>query len=385
MEYLKIKDVADILSGYAFDSKMFTNNQLDVIPLIRIRDVKRGYTESYYKGIYDDKYIITKGTLLIGMDGEFNIGKWNSANALLNQRVCKISGRKGKATDRYLFYYLNSELKQIEDRTSFVTVKHLSVKDIYEISFPKINIASQNNIADILDTAQSHIDKRKQQIEACDELIKSRFVEMFGVVDTNSKNFPIITLDEICIKITDGKHGGCEVEDGSGYYYVGAREIHNGEIHYDTAPEITYRDFEKDYRRSNIENGDFVIVNTGATIGKTAIANSLSTEKTLLQKSVALLKVKQDIALPKFLQYCYITNPKMYKVDSASAQPNLLISKIKKTSCYLPPLDMQSEFILFVQQVDKLKFSLQKSLSEMEDNFNVLMQQAFKGEIFSGD
>ena len=206
---------------------------------------------------------------------------------------------------------------------------------------------------------------------------------MFGDIVTNPNDFPIVTLDDVCNKITDGKHGGCEVENGSGYYYVGAREIYDGVIHYDTAPEITYKDFEKDYRRCNIENGDFVIVNTGATIGKTAIANSPLTDKTLLQKSVALLKAKQEIVLPIFLQYCYITNPKLYKVESASAQPNLLISKIKKTEIYLPPLEMQTEFIYFVNQIDKLKFEMKDSLRELENNFNSLMQRAFKGELIN--
>lgn len=115
---------------------------------------------------------------------------------------------------------------------------------------------------------------------------QSRFIELFGTVKDNPYHFPTATLKEVCHKITDGKHGGCEQETDSGYYYVGAREIYDGVIHYDTAPQITFADFAKDYRRCNIEQGDMVIVNTGATIGKSAIASSHLTERTLLQKAL---------------------------------------------------------------------------------------------------
>lgn len=178
---------------------------------------------------------------------------------------------------------------------------------------------------------------------------------MFGTVKENPYNFPTATLKEVCHKITDGKHGGCEQEANSGYYYIGAREIYDGAIHYDTAPQITYADFTKDYRRCNIEQGDMVIVNTGATIGKSAIAVSSLTERTLLQKSVALLKVKTDMVSAEFLRYCYMANPSMYMVKSASAQPNLLLSKMNATVIYLPPRELQEQFADFVAQTDKSK------------------------------
>ena len=180
---------------------------------------------------------------------------------------------------------------------------------------------------------------------------------MFGEIDNNPNNYPIVTIDDVCIKVTDGKHGGCQKQEDSGYYYIGAREIFDGEIHYNTAPQITYADFAKDYKRCNIETGDLVIVNTGATIGKSAIAKSPLTDHTLLQKSVALYKVKKDVIDVLFLQYCYMTHPSLYLVEGAAAQPNLLISTIKKTKIYLPPIELQNEFADFVKLTDKSKVS----------------------------
>ena len=184
-------------------------------------------------------------------------------------------------------------------------------------------------------------------------------------------------LKYACRKITDGKHGGCEQEYNSGYYYVGAREIYDGEIHYGTAPQIVRGDFEKDYRRCNLEQGDFVLVNTGATIGKSAIAKHPLTERTLLQKSVAMFKVKTELISAVFLKCCYDANPEMYTVKSASAQPNLLLSRINSTQIYLPPIKLQRQFAAFVEQVDKSKFEIQQSLEKLEILKKSLMQQYF--------
>ncbi len=72
----------------------------------------------------------------------------------------------------------------------------------------------------------------------------------------------------------------------------------------------------------------------------------------------------------------------MYKVISASAQPNLLLSKIRRTQIYLPSIELQIKFVQFVEQVEKLKFDMEQSLVELETNLNSLMQKAFKGELF---
>ena len=224
----------------------------------------------------------------------------------------------------------------------------------YEI--PVYDENRQQEIVDRLNRISELIEKRQEQLIQLSELVKSRFIELFGTVKDNPYHFPTATLKEVCHKITDGKHGGCEQETNSGYYYVGAREIYDGVIHYDTAPQITFADFAKDYRRCNIEQGDMVIVNTGATIGKSAIASSPLTERTLLQKSVALIKVKTDVISAKFLRYCYMANPSMYMVESASAQPNLLLSKMNATVIYLPPMELQEQFAAFVEQTDKSKY-----------------------------
>lgn len=124
-----LRDLVKITSGFAFKSNLF-NTENNGLPLIRIRDVVRGYSDTFYDAEYKDEYVIQNGDALIGMDGEFNLAKWRGGKALLNQRVCKIESTSEELSQGYLIRFLPKALKDIEDKTPFVTVKHLSIKDI---------------------------------------------------------------------------------------------------------------------------------------------------------------------------------------------------------------------------------------------------------------
>jgi type I restriction enzyme, S subunit len=89
MSRVQVSEAVDIQNGFAFESELFSDKRAG-LPVARIRDVMRGYSETYYTGSYRKEYEIDNGDLLIGMDGEFNVGIWQGGRALLNQRVCKI-------------------------------------------------------------------------------------------------------------------------------------------------------------------------------------------------------------------------------------------------------------------------------------------------------
>lgn len=279
---------------------------------------------------------------------------------------CKVLRPKTVNPEYIKHYFFSPSYRtEISRLSEGANINNIKAADLDNLKIPLPSESIQNKIAKRLDKCVKIINNQKKALEKYDILIKSRFIEMFGDPATNPKKWEIKILDEVCKKITDGKHGGCKVEDNSDYYYVGAREIFDLNIHYETAQEITKEDFEKDYKRCNLEIGDFCIVNTGATIGKTAIAKDVRTTKTLLQKSVALLKTKENLLSALYLQYSYITNPSMYKVENASAQPNLLLSKIRETKIMLPPLFLQNDFATFVQQIDKSKFEIANSLKRL--------------------
>ena len=287
------------------------------------------------------------------------------------------SSKPNELLNKYLYYFLLGNLKEISTYYRGAGLKHPAMRDILNMKISYPDMEKQAQIIAQFDLLQEIIDKRKRQMVELDNLIKARFVELFGTLENPVQKFKRATLKELCTKITDGKHGGCTQEEGTERYFVGAREIYDNIVHYDTAPEINLAEFEKDYKRCNVEIGDFLIVNTGATIGKSAIATDPRTKCTLLQKSVALLKVKRELLNPVFLQYCYKVNEKMYKVESASAQPNLLLSKINSTEIYVPPIGLQEQFSAFVEQTDKSKVVVQKALDEAQTLFDSLMQEYF--------
>ena len=303
----------------------------------------------------------------------------DTAQNIYSTGFCAVRARPTVLTDRCLYHLLTSKafLDQKDKNCSGATQKAITNAGLSKITIKVPSIGQQASIAQQLDRIASIIALRQSELQKLDELIKARFVEMFGTLEEPPHEFSWATLKELCNKITDGKHGGCTTESGTERYFVGAREIYDDEVHYETAPEINAAEFEKDYKRCNVEIGDFLIVNTGATIGKSAIASDERTTHTLLQKSVALLKVKKDVLDPIFLKWCYRVNTGMYVVKSASAQPNLLLSKINATEIYVPDIRLQKQFTAFVKQTDKSKVIVQKALDEAQTLFDSLMQEYF--------
>lgn len=351
MEYVNLGDVATYINGYAFKPEQRGKKGL---PIIRIQDLNgNSYDLGFFDGEYPKQVEINAGDILISWSGSLGVYKWNKGKALLNQHIFKVLFNKIKIEKEYFCYAIRNSLAAMSQQTHGATMKHITKKDFDNILIPYPNLNVQKQIANNLEIVNELIESYKKELILLEQLIKARFIEMFGTLDDPADEFEKATLKKLCNKITDGKHGGCTSEEGTQRYFVGAREIYDDEVHYDTAPEINVEEFEKDYKRCNIEIGDFLIVNTGATIGKSAIAYDERTEHTLLQKSVALLKIKKDKLNPVFLKWCYRVNTRMYMVQSASAQPNLLLSKINGTVIYVPSIERQNQFADFVQQVDK--------------------------------
>ena len=173
----KLPEVCEIQYGFPFDSSLFSAE--GDLPLIRIRDVVRGYTETYTSEKCDVAYLVHEGDILVGMDGVFNVAKWKGEPAYLNQRVCRIIPNETIDAD-FLFYFIPTALKKIENETAFVTVKHLKAKELNAVVVPDVPIEEQKKIAAQLNAITHLISLRQRQAEKLDELVKARFVEMFG-------------------------------------------------------------------------------------------------------------------------------------------------------------------------------------------------------------
>ena len=221
--YSKLSTLCKVQNGYAFDSKLFTSDSNDM-PLVRIRDIKTGQTETFYKGNYSQEYVLHNGDYIIGMDGEFNITEWQGGDALLNQRVCRIIVSSNKLLPKYVLYFLPIPLRKIEDETPFVTVKHLSSKKLNDIIIPVPSIEEQQRIVDELDLLSDIIDKKKAQLRDLDALAKSIFYEMFGDPALNDKEWPVKLISDLYDVGSSKRVFESEWRD-SGVPFYRAREI----------------------------------------------------------------------------------------------------------------------------------------------------------------
>ena len=166
-----LKDTVDVISGFPFDSEKF-NADGEGIPLIRIRDIQRGYSETFTTESFDDQYRIKKGELLIGMDGMFDISRWQSDEAALNQRVCCLR-MKGSENDTFIMYLVQPILKHIESGTNATTVKHISTKQINAIRIAVASDERKKEFASIAHQADKSEFELRKSIDAIDAVIKS--------------------------------------------------------------------------------------------------------------------------------------------------------------------------------------------------------------------
>ena len=156
-ERTQLSNFAELLNGYPYNSSRF--NPSTGIPLLRIRDIMPGRTETCYGGPLDDPrmFQVRNGDIVVGMDGDFNARIWNGGDALLNQRVCLIRAREELYAQKFLAYALPGYLKFINDHTSSVTVKHLSSRTIQELPLPYPPLTEQRRIVARVDALFAEI------------------------------------------------------------------------------------------------------------------------------------------------------------------------------------------------------------------------------------
>ena len=172
-ERVELKKIASVQNGYAFSSKLF--NRTEGMPLIRIRDIFSIETENLYLGEYKEDFVVNKGDILIGMDGDFKVSKWPGNKGLLNQRVCRIHFESAYYEKEFLFICIQPYLNAIHSETSAVTVKHLSSRTINDIPFPLPPLPEQRAIVSKIEELFSDLDKGIADLKkAQDQLVVFR-------------------------------------------------------------------------------------------------------------------------------------------------------------------------------------------------------------------
>lgn len=375
-----LPEVCTIQYGFPFDSAKFSDS--DGMPLIRIRDVVRGYSETYTTEEYKSEYIVQENDLLIGMDGEFNIAKWGKTPALLNQRVCRLAPEDSIDKD-YLFYFMPVALKRIEEKTPFVTVKHLSAKELNKIEIPVLSLEEQRKIAETLSKVDKLIAFREQQLAKLDELVNARFVEMFGDPINNPMKWIVSKIEDIAAQeknaLKAGPFGSAlkkEFYVKSGYKIYGQEQVICGDASFGDY----YIDEEKykELKNCAVQAGDILISLVG-TYGKTLIMPD-NYEAGIINPRLMKITLNKNKVTPIYFKYYFESDALKASMDAnthGGTMGILNLGIIRQMKIQVPPLSIQNQFAAFVERVDQQKQSAQKSLEKLELMKKALMQEYF--------
>lgn len=338
----RIGGYCELLTGFPFKSENF-NSDGRGIPLIRIRDLSRNKTETYYEGDFNEIYLVKNGDLLIGMDGEFNISQWMGGKALLNQRIAKIYNFSTKLIPKYIYYLIKKELKLIEDKTSFVTVKHISSKQILNIEIPLISLDKQQKIIKILDLANYIITKRMKNNNLLSNSPINIFLNMFGDPDVNPKKWDILKLSELTICLDSQRIPITKSDRKKGIYpYYGANGI-------------------ADYTDKYIFDDNLILLAEDASDwGKFKKCSFRIDGKTWVNNHAHVLKANEK-STNEYLEWFFNISD-LTKYITGSTRGKLTKSKMNEILVPIPSIELQKKFSSIIKILDDLKLKQDKAL-----------------------
>ncbi|MDK0978730.1 restriction endonuclease subunit S [Clostridium perfringens] len=309
--------------------------------------------------------------------------EWNKEDALLNQHIFKVNFNKEEINKIYFKHMVSIALNKAIQFMHGSTMKHITKKYFDDIKIPVPSLEIQKNIADILDKAKSLASKRKEQIEELDLLVKSKFIEMFGDPVLNSKGWQKGKIADIIVKTQYGTSN--KADEFNGDFKV----LRMNNITYDgnwDFKSIKYVNLdEKEQKKYLVYKGEVLFnrTNSKELVGKTAVYKE---DEPMAYAGYLVKAIPNERANGEFISAYmntkYVKDKLLNMAKNIVGMANINAEEFKKIDVYIPPIELQNQFANFVKQVDKLKFEMEKSLKELEDNFNLLMQKAFKGELF---
>lgn len=380
---VKLGDICKIQSGGTPSRSHLEYWDKGSIPWVKISDFSGKYlsfTEEKIteKGLTNSSAkLFSKGTILYSIFATLGEVCILNIEAATNQAIVGIEIVDKRICPNYLYYCLYSKKNYIKSIGRGVAQNNINLKILREIEIPLVDLEEQHRISNILDDINELINKRKRQLEKLDDLVKSRFVEMFGDPASNPMNWEETTIGKECHYIKDGPHKSfADVGEGNGYPFISVRNIVNGTIDFSTARYISKQDYIDSIKKCHPQKGD-MLYSKGGTTG---IAKLIDIDIDFANwVHVAVLKFSSSLNGVFFenmlnSNYCYKQSQKLTK---GVANRDLVLSAMAQIKLYKPPIDLQNEFATFVEQTDKLKFDVQQSLENLKMLKKALMQKFF--------
>ena len=294
----------------------------------------------------------TRKTLLLDSETEKNIYSTGFYAVRANPEVI---------TTECLYYLIDSELflAQKDKNCSGATQKAITNGGMAKIEISVPPLSEQGILVDKLKHLTQLIADKKKQLNLFDEIIKSRFIEMFGTLSSNEQNFKVLTIESLCSLIKDGTHQTPTYTEDTinGFKFLSSKDVMSKKIDWSDIKYIPSDLHEKLYAVVKPIKNDILMSKNGVNYGVAAVNDT--DEVFDIYVSLALLRPKTDIINPVYFRSA-INSPDTKRQFDSSIKgigvPNLHLGEIKKTKILVPPVDKQNEYVSFVEQVDKSKY-----------------------------
>ena len=316
--------------------------------------------------------IAKKGDLLISVRAP--IGALNIANnqCCIGRGLAALTNYTKNIYKDYLWFALLSKINELNSKGTGSTFKAINKKILAETNISLPSLEKQKQIAKQLSCLDTLLLKRKQQLSKLDQLVKSRFVEMFGDTRNNINNFKIYSIGDIC-SLKSGTSLPLNLENEGGdipYIKVSDMNFPGNEQYITTSSRYVTR---KTAGNGIFPVGSVIFPKRGGAIG----TNKKRLTRIPICADLNIMGVIPSRSIISYYLLSYFNMIDLGKLDNGSSVPQLNNKDIAPLKILLPPLPLQEQFSAFVQQVDKAKSSVKQSLEKLETLKKSLMQEYF--------
>ena len=284
--------------------------------------------------------------------------------------------KEGYSIDFIKYFLVKLDLSHC---VSGATIPHIYFKDYGKENIPTPSLNTQLAIVSELDKINELIRLKKEQLKDFDNLAQSLFYEMFGDPVENEKGWEVKKLNDIC-DVRDGTHDSPKYLQNSEYILITSKNIVNGSIDFENVNYISEEDYIKINKRSKVDNGDIIMPMIG-TIGNPIIAHIDGTHKFCI-KNVALIKFLADSTVNNMfivnLMRCSSFSSYLLNQNKGGTQKFVALGAIRKLPIPLPPLSLQRLFAQRIEQIEREKSEVQKSIRDLETLLASRMQYWFE-------
>lgn len=377
MECKPLKEVAQIIMGQSPDSSSY-NEVGEGLPFFQGNADFGVMYPSERIWCNQPKKIANENDILISVRAP--IGALNYANkkCCIGRGLAAITV-KNPVERNYIFHLLKAKNAELKRQGTGSTFKAIGKNVLEDILVPIVSSETQLHITRLMDITESIISKRKKELKYYDELIKARFVEIFGDPVYNQMKWKTKALDDICKIIVDCPHSTPQyTNDDTGYMCIRTSIVKKNRILWDEIEYISQNEYLQRIQRKKPEKGDVIYTREGAILGIAAVIDR-DCDVALGQRSM-LLSPDRTKCTSEFLSVAmnfdsFLNNA--LRGVSGSASPHINVGDIKSFKMILPPIEQQIEYSKVVSQINKSKSVVQKSLKQTQLLFDSLMQQYF--------